>query len=224
MKNRPRSASSFKRKFAYLLTHDRVLIVCEGKKTEPNYFNEIRSNYRLSATHVEIVQCSIGTAPIQIVEDAKQRFRESKKYDRVYCVFHRDDHKSFQDALNTARSLNNKMKNDEGRLIPFSAIPSIPCFELWLLIHFQPLLREENRDSVFAFLKQELPSYEKGARDTFARTKDNLYTAYSNAEAIRQRRVQTNSENPYTDIDIVVKFSIFHWRGETQTDQLTACL
>ena len=36
-------------------SYDRVLIVCEGKKTEPSYFGDLLTHYRLSMANIEIV-------------------------------------------------------------------------------------------------------------------------------------------------------------------------
>lgn len=40
-KRKQRRATSLQRKKALKAPYDRVLIVCEGAKTEPNYFREI---------------------------------------------------------------------------------------------------------------------------------------------------------------------------------------
>ena len=53
-----------------------VLIVCEGKETEPRYFRALRTHKRLSA-EIEIV--GAGADPSKVVEDAA-RLRE--KYPR----------------------------------------------------------------------------------------------------------------------------------------------
>ena len=79
-----------KRKQAKRAPYDKVLIVCEGEKTEPNYFLELRDHYRLHTANIEI--CSdCGSAPINVVERAKQIYRHEHRtgmpVDRVYCVF-----------------------------------------------------------------------------------------------------------------------------------------
>ncbi|MDU7870973.1 MAG: RloB family protein, partial [Pantoea sp.] len=53
-------------------SYDRILIVSEGSKTEPNYFREIRTIYRLHTANVEVRPIELGTAPIQVVQYAKE--------------------------------------------------------------------------------------------------------------------------------------------------------
>jgi hypothetical protein len=77
--------------------YDRILIVTEGKKTEPQYFQEICSEYRLCSTNVAVQYCELGTAPIQVIEYARQLFEQGdrhkgirpKSFDQIYAVFDR---------------------------------------------------------------------------------------------------------------------------------------
>jgi hypothetical protein len=47
-------ARDLKRRIAKRAPFERMLIVCEGEKTEPNYIGEIRSELRLSTANVQI--------------------------------------------------------------------------------------------------------------------------------------------------------------------------
>jgi FMN phosphatase YigB (HAD superfamily) len=49
---RERQARQLARKQGLREPFDRVLIVCEGSKTEPLYFQELRAYYRLNTAHV----------------------------------------------------------------------------------------------------------------------------------------------------------------------------
>ena len=64
-KQQPRSLS---RRPPSVEPRDRVLIVCEGKKTEPNYFKRLRGMLRLSSTTVKVVH--EGPSPITVVKTA----------------------------------------------------------------------------------------------------------------------------------------------------------
>lgn len=68
--------------------YDRVLIVCEGTKTEPYYLEELRDHYQLSTTNIEVI--GSGTEPESLVRKAIELKRNEKKrqdgYDKVYCV------------------------------------------------------------------------------------------------------------------------------------------
>ena len=95
---RSRTARELSRKQGKRPAYDRVLIVCEGKKTEPQYFEEIRKINRVPPVHVRVVHAG-RTEPRQIVDDALTLFNESREYECVYAVFDRDQHRTYNDAL-----------------------------------------------------------------------------------------------------------------------------
>ena len=49
-----RQRQQLERKLARRASYERILIVSEGSKTEPNYFGEIRHAYRLHTANVEV--------------------------------------------------------------------------------------------------------------------------------------------------------------------------
>ena len=49
-----RQQKQLERKQGRRASYDRILIVSEGSKTEPNYFREIRSAYRSHTAHAEV--------------------------------------------------------------------------------------------------------------------------------------------------------------------------
>lgn len=69
-----RQRKQLERKLGRRASYDRILIVTEGTKTEPNYFGEIRSSFRLHTANVGIYSGALGTAPLQVVEYARQLF------------------------------------------------------------------------------------------------------------------------------------------------------
>jgi hypothetical protein len=58
------------RKKATRGSYDRILIVTEGEKTEPHYFEDIKNSYKLHTANVEVVQSAYGTTPQQVVDFA----------------------------------------------------------------------------------------------------------------------------------------------------------
>jgi hypothetical protein len=40
------------------------------------------------------------------------------------------------DAINRAATFHRKLSNDERKRVSFVDVPSVPCFELWLLLHY----------------------------------------------------------------------------------------
>lgn len=194
-------------------SYDRILIVSEGSKTEPNYFREIRIAYRLHTANVEVRPSELGTAPIQVVEYAKELFEngdphksiQPRAFEKVYAVFDRDDHNSYFDALRLAKSLDGKLKNDAKQAVTFQAIASVPSFELWLLLHYEDIQAPLHRDEVMRRLKQYIPGYEKGAGQAFAITSEHLTDATNRAERLAERFTAETAPEPFTAIIELVK-------------------
>jgi len=186
-------------------SYDRTLIVCEGEKTEVNYFEAIRREKRLPNTDVRIVPSDYGTSPLNIVEYAIDLFNKTKAFDRIYVVFDRDDHLSYHNALAKAEATDKKLKNDEGKAIPFTAIPSVPNFELWLLLHFRDVLSPIHRTEVYASLRlpAHYPAYAKNSMTVYADTKDRIPAATTRAEHLRDQFNAHSGIAPYTDIDVL---------------------
>jgi len=185
--------------------YDRLLIVCEGKKTEPNYFNEIRQNYRLASTNVLAIPSDYGTQPQQVVDYAYNYCEGNDKWEKVFCVFDRDDHLNFSYAIKSAMAKDRKLKNDQGERIRFYAIPSVPRFELWLFLHFEGITAEISRFDLLKKLKKHMPEYDKSEGDHFATTKGRLETAHTNASKLSQNRNGSQVQNPFTAVDEVVR-------------------
>jgi hypothetical protein len=208
-----RQRKQLERKQGRRASYDRILIVSEGSKTEPNYFREIRAVYRLHTANVEVRPSELGTAPIQIVQYAKELFEngdchkniQRRAFEKVYAVFDRDDHDSYHGALALAASLDGKLKNDARQLIRFQAIASVPSFELWLLLHYEDIQAPLHRSDVIRRLKQHIPSYEKGACNAFAMTCEHRAVAAQRAESLAERFSAHTEPEPFTAIVELVK-------------------
>lgn len=86
----------------------RILLICEGKKTEPNYFDELRQEYN----HPWIEVChahSDHTDPPNLVTFARDTFLNgynnghghkftARAFDEVYILFDKDDHPGYAAA------------------------------------------------------------------------------------------------------------------------------
>jgi predicted phosphoribosyltransferase len=192
---------------------DRVLIVSEGSKTEPNYFEEIRVDKRLPTANIAVSPSEFGTEPIQVVKYARELFENGNEYkaieprafERVYSVFDRDDHRTYFDALKLAESLDGKLRNDAKQPVVFKAIASVPSFELWLLLHHEDIQAPIHRDEVMQRLKGRIPEYEKGAVGIYAITRGDLTTAIQRAERLAARFTAYNDPEPFTAIVELVK-------------------
>ena len=193
---------------------ERILIVTEGKKTEPNYLDEIKQYYRLSATSWVVKYSDAGTCPLKVVGYAETLFTKgskegrvpAKRFDVVYAVFDRDQHEHYNAALQKAVKLDKTLKNDNREMIRFIAVPSVPDFELWLLLHFQDCFDFTDRHDVIKKLKEHIPDYEKGEKGYFGRTRDQMQTAMRRSAFLKMQRGHTSQGDvPYTDIDQLIK-------------------
>lgn len=171
---------------------ERLLIVCEGSKTEPLCLGEIRQQLLLPSANVQVQPATYGTEPLRIVEYAERLFTEGQRalgiharsFDRVVVVFDRDEHHTYHAALQRVAALNGRLENDERVKVPFEAVVSVPCFELWLLLHFEDVLAPLHRDEALARLRGYLAGYAKGQGSHWAVTRDRLDAATGRANAL----------------------------------------
>lgn len=211
-----RQRAQLERKKTLRASYDRILIVWEGRKTEPLYFKEIKSVYRLQTANVEVHPSAIGTDPIQVVRYAQQLFEagdphkrlRAKAFEKVFAIFDRDDHRSYFDALTLAGKLDGKLRNDAKQSVAFKAIASIPCFELWLLLHYEDIQHSIHRNEVLSRLKLHIPGYDKGIGGSFTATKENLEIASQRARQLASRSTAYDDTEPSTDIVDLVRLLI----------------
>lgn len=118
------AAQNFQRPAATRSLRQRFLIVCEGEKTEPDYFNYLRRHFRLTTVEVKIVKAAGNT--LQLVEKAYS-LAQQDTYDHIWVVFDKDDFPPdrFNQAIAKARQLG------------YGAAYSNQSFEYWLLLHFE---------------------------------------------------------------------------------------
>ena len=184
----------------------RILVITEGEKTEPLYLKEIRKSLRISSTHIAILRSEKGTDPLSIVEYAIEVFNNgiyekelpAQVYDRVYVVFDRDEHKTFLQAIKLIEG--KKLKNNENKDVFIQGVISIPCFELWILLHFKKVNGHREREAVYRELKEFLPKYSKGFADSYKATVDKLEIAYARAKTTCNGKSVKDEPNPYTNV------------------------
>lgn len=207
-----RQAAKLARKKAQRASYERVLIVCEGSKTEPHYFNEIRAHFHLHTANVQVQHGGFGTQPMQVVEFAEQLFMhgnaakniQKRAFERVYVVFDRDAHATYHAALGKAVALDGKLRNDLRERVTFRAIASVPCFELWLLLHFEQVFAPLHRADAFQRLRQHLPGYDKGRQGYFQQTQTHIQTATQRAQHLAGLTTAHSGVEPYTDVHELV--------------------
>jgi hypothetical protein len=192
--------------------YDLVLIVCEGGKTEPNYLMELRDAFRLSTANIEIVGDACGSSPRNVVDYAlaECRSRKRQKYNRIFCVFDKDRHPTYKEALAKVRDV----KLTKGESI--QAITSVPCFEIWLLLHYtyttKPFGARSTSDSICAAVIKELqrndrlPGYQKGMANLFLTLLEKLPVAIKNARLLAEHGQTSGTDNPSTRMHQLVEY------------------
>ena len=162
----PRSAGrrGFERRPARREVGRKVIIVCEGSKTEKGYFNAIRASLRLPTVQIAVYHPD-ATNPRRIVEYARQKRQEqidnggwnpAGEGDCAWAVYDGVEHyqhnkRDWDEALDLAQSNGIHL-----------AITN-PSFELWYLLHFQEQTAMLHRDAACIRLKENwIKDYEKG--------------------------------------------------------------
>lgn len=201
---RERLAAEMKRRRGNRATFDRILIVCEGKKTEPNYLEEIRQELKLPKAEVRVIHSAAGTEPRQVVDYAEKVFRDDPSFDICYAVFDRDEHNTYHDALTRAAQLDKALKNDFKKTIRFHSVPTVPCFEMWILLHFADVRSFNDRHEVIRRVGEHIKDYAKGLKGVFGLTADKLATATARAEILRDNYSAATGTDPYTMMDQLV--------------------
>lgn len=201
-------ADKLERRKAKRDAYDKVLIVCEGGKTEPNYFNELVDYYKINSANVAI-DGSCGSSPMSVYERAHVLYQaevtKGDSFDRVYCVFDKDSHDSYEEALRNIAS--------EKPEATFYATISIPCFEYWLLLHFKYTTKPYARtgsssvgNEVLKDLVAVMPDYEKGSQNLFSSLFESLEFAKSNAARSLKEASNNHTDNPSTNVQELVVY------------------
>lgn len=183
------------------------LIICEGKQTEPNYFNGLKKAINKKyGNKVEVLIPSIdvkgtGMNTSSLVKYTQRTINHSNKvYGQVWVVFDKDDYSDEQ--------FDSAIKNCD-----YNVAWSNPNFELWLLSHFKKVNRCISKDDVLQelsneFQKNGLGKYAKNDLNIFDKvTKDGkLHNAIRNCECMEEinKDGQASKRNPMTKVYKIV--------------------
>lgn len=190
----------------------RILIVCEGKETEPNYFSSFPQ-----IDNVSVVTTGGKGSPSQVVKKALELRDKAKQspYDAVWAVFDKDNFTDFKTAIDTA----------QGKQI--GCAWSNEAFELWFICHFEnptsAISRNDYGSKIEAYVKQgakkqKLSQYQKfsyqkndgNIRSTLLDCGGNEENAIKWAEKQAQEQGKWHGENwdkhnPCTMVYLLVK-------------------
>lgn len=194
-----KSSESFKRGGARFKPQPRVLVLCEDSKSALNYLQDAARHFRSQAV-VKVAHCG-RTDPIGIVEEA---IASRRNYEVTFCVIDRDSHESFDEALRRAREFRDSIK----------IIPSYPCYEFWLLLHFRftraPAVAVGVHSAgarMAAALRAEdgMAAYEKGSsHSVFHQLLGRLEVARGNATRAHAAALAELEMNPSTELHLLI--------------------
>lgn len=189
------------------------LIVCEGEKTEPNYFKSFKTNVKSFVYTIDAFGEASNTKDL-VKRTITYRDKSSQQYDSVWAVFDRDSFSSnnFNGAIQLAESNNIKVGW------------SNEAFELWYLLHFQyrntamsrtdykSAIEEEVNTKIAALSKSKKHKmfvYEKNSKEMFAvlQKYGSQQEAIKNAEKLiaNHNCINYAIHNPCTRIHLLVQ-------------------
>jgi hypothetical protein len=152
----------------------RILIVCEGEKTEPNYFKEFPGNPEVYDS-LDVRGTGYNTTSLikKAIEMRQAALRERNPYIETWCVFDKDDFsiETFENAIQLAER--NQIK----------CAYSIEAFEIWYMLHFNyyeaAFSRNQYKEKLSELLKKP---YLKNDVEMFLFLKKYQKTAIKNAK------------------------------------------
>jgi hypothetical protein len=186
-----------------------ILIVCEGRETEPNYIRGLCDYLGINRAAVQI-ECAEGvTDPGGLVRKAQQRFASDGGYDRVFVVCDGDT-----SGLAAARELARKsLRNAARELTTVQVIASHPSFEYWLLLHFEYRAAPCAAAEATRELRRHLTGFVKAEPRIFEMVEAGLDLACERADQLKRELAQIGASVPDTDMAALVRQLIEMKRG-----------
>ncbi|MFG2166066.1 RloB family protein [Micromonospora chersina] len=130
-----RKSRPLARKVGVRVPRKTLAVFCEGERTEPEYLEALRREpevREVAAVDLRIESQGTGSVPLTLVRmavEARERAeREEGEVDEFWCVFDVEwprNHPGLKEAIQLARR--------HGIHLAISN----PCFELWLILHFE---------------------------------------------------------------------------------------
>lgn len=174
-------------------TRQKFLIVCEGERTEPNYFNK----FPVPKNVINVLGLGANTDSL-VKEAIRLRNQSDEKYDQVWCVFDRDNFpaKNFNKAFEIA-------SQNEIRVAY-----SNQAFELWYVLHFNYLDTAISRHQYKKILTRELKhKYDKKSKNIYFELLPNQKEAIKNAKTLYSQYKTNDPLNniPSTTVHLLVE-------------------
>lgn len=184
-----------------------ILIICEGERTEPQYFK------KFPITNINVITIGIGKSNITLIKEAidiwKEKADQSKYFERLWCVFDRDDfplqnyNEAFEKISSEEKKLNKKFSKKIGRKVNIDIAYSNEAFELWYLLHFDYIDTGLKRFRYQDMLSKRMNRrYEKNDPNMYSLLSEFQDVAIKNAKKL-QKSINTplrHNHNPSTTV------------------------
>lgn len=207
--SRFKDTASLARRNPFKVGKKRILIVCEGAETEPNYFGSLRVDLGVRSADVRICGKECGSDPMSVLEYALELFEEDSTFDNIFCVFDKEGTKEREAKYKEACKIIDKKKLNNCKI---SYIRSVPSFEYWYILHYKytcaPFAaqgRKSCADMVVSALKKEMPKYNKSDKNIFQLLKPKLPIAKVNATKALAAAKAHQTDNPMTEAHLLVE-------------------
>lgn len=174
-----------------------ILIVCEGRETEPNYLHGLCDARGVNRANTTIVAGDGETSALGLVRKAQRRFAVDRDFDAVFvvCDCAREELAPAMAAAATP------MKNAAGESITVNLIVSRPCFEFWLLLHFEYISRPfATAQEVIDLLRRHITDYDKADRQIYAKVEAGLDRAIGHTQQLKTELAAIGANTPDTDM------------------------
>lgn len=186
------------------------LIICEGTKTEPNYFNSLKERIeQKEENRIEIKILGTGLNTRGLFEYAQKQVSDSPNgYSHVWLIYDKDDFPA--DRFNATEDL--CIANSSDDEVTYHAIWSNQCIELWFLLHFMYLQSDLHRDEYYPKLTEclgDCGTYTKNREDIFDVLFPYLDSAIANARKLdkaNQKRTPSQSSPGTKVFEIMENF------------------
>ena len=185
--------SRFKRRVARD-PKDIILVSCEGEQTEPRYFRRLEALYNFK--NLRLDPGTRGTDFDSVVRRAKQKCRTMEICDCVYLACDGDT------LRGRVLGQQGPFRLAVGRHVPVKLALSQPCFEYWILLHFEFTDAPMTSAEVLERLRRHWASYEKAGDFTFLE-KTHVETARMYAARLREQ--ERRHPEVFTDVDLLVE-------------------
>ena len=212
---------------------DTVLLVCEGTQTEPNYLMELKEYLEIDQAAIDIIP-STGSAPSSVVKYAKEEIERAcakgNPYAKVYCVIDKDTHLSYASALADVKNFNESSRKNPCKTV-LCVIPSVPCFEYWILMHYTQSTAVFGSGSlspcqhlIHTALRAQVPGYQKADR-FFSRKiiEDKLSIARQNSAITLRSTVSAGTDDPSTKMHLLIDELEILKNNKYFTDEQKGC-